>query len=177
MAAPFVTGGETYMHGLTYSGHPLTTAIASSVIGIYQRERVLDNVRALTPRFEAGLQELRRIPIVGDVRGMGFFWALEMVKDRETKELFDAHEADWLLRSELSRHMDELGLLCRLDDRGEPVIQLSPPLVSDAALLDRIVDIVGTAADRASHAWSGSSAATADPRHLPPIPTGKLGAA
>jgi adenosylmethionine-8-amino-7-oxononanoate aminotransferase len=177
MAAPFVTGGETYMHGLTYSGHPLTTAIASSVIGIYQRERVLDNVRALAPRFEAGLQELRRIPLIGDVRGMGFFWALEMVKDRETKELFDANEADWLLRSELSRHMDDLGLLCRLDDRGEPVIQLSPPLVSDAALLDRIVDIVGTAAERASNAWSGSSAPTADPRHLPPRPNGKLGAA
>jgi hypothetical protein len=73
--------------------------------------------------------------------------------------------------------MDDLGLLCRLDDRGEPVIQLSPPLVSDAALLDRIVDIVGTAAERASNAWSGSSAPTADPRQLPPRPSGKLGAA
>ena len=168
MAAPFVTGGETYMHGLTYSAHPLTTAIASSVIGIYQREQVLENVRDLSPRFEAGLQELRRIPLVGDVRGMGFFWALEMVKDRETKELFSSDEADWLLRKELSRHMDDMGLLCRLDDRGEPVIQLSPPLVSDAALIDRIVDIVGTAAERAWVAWNGSSAPAADPRRLPP---------
>jgi adenosylmethionine-8-amino-7-oxononanoate aminotransferase len=102
---------------------------------------------------------------------------LELVKDRQTKELFDADEADWLLRSELSKHMDDLGLLCRLDDRGEPVIQLSPPLVADAALLDRITDIVGTAAERAWTAWSGSRAATADPRSLPQRSQDKRGAA
>ena len=183
MAEPFVTGGETFMHGLTYSGHPLSTAIADRVLEIYERDGVFDNVKALAPRFEAGLQELRRVPLVGDVRGMGFFWALELVKDRDTKELFDADEADWLLRSELSRHMDDLGLLCRLDDRGEPVIQLSPPLVSDAALIDRIIDIVGTAADRAWAAWSGSATGSADPALLAPRSaharprTGKLGAA
>jgi len=167
MAAPFVTGGHTYMHGHTYSGHPLTTAIGATVLDIYARDGVFDNVRGITPRFEAGLQELRRIPLVGDVRGMGYFWALELVKDRDTKERFTADEADWLLRRELSAHMDELGLLCRLDDRGEPVIQLSPPLVSHAALIDRIVDIVGTAAERAWDAWNGSSAPVADPRRLP----------
>jgi adenosylmethionine-8-amino-7-oxononanoate aminotransferase len=177
ISAPFVTGGETYMHGLTYSGHPLTTAIADKVLEIYERDSVFENVRDLAPRFEAGLEELRRIPMVGDVRGMGFFWALELVKDRQTKELFDADEADWLLRSELSKHMDDLGLLCRLDDRGEPVIQLSPPLVADAALLDRITDIVGTAAERAWTAWSGSRAATADPRSLPQRSQDKRGAA
>lgn len=179
MAAPFVTGGETYMHGLTYSGHPLTTAIADKVLEIYERDEVFENVKSLAPRFQAGLEELRRIPLVGDVRGMGFFWALEMVKDRQTKELFDADEADWLLRKELSKHMDNLGLLCRLDDRGEPVIQLSPPLVADEALLDRIVDIVGTAAERAWTAWSGSSAPAANPALLAPPPArgGKLGAA
>ncbi|MFM7597303.1 MAG: aminotransferase class III-fold pyridoxal phosphate-dependent enzyme, partial [Actinomycetota bacterium] len=160
MAAPFVTGGHTYMHGHTYSGHPLTTAIAASVLRIYERDQVFENVRDLSPRFESGLQELRRIPLVGDVRGMGYFWALELVRDRQTKERFSADEADWLLRSELSAHMDRHGLLCRLDDRGEPVIQLSPPLVSDAALLDRIVDIVGTAAERAWKAWSGEAAPT-----------------
>lgn len=165
MAEPFVTGGETYMHGLTYSGHPLTTAIADRVLEIYERDNVLGNVRELAPRFAAGLEELRRIPLVGDVRGMGFFWALELVKDRETKQLFDADEADWLLRKELSRHMDELGLLCRLDDRGEPVIQLSPPLVSDAALLDRILNIVGTATERAWRAWNGAPSAA-------PLPIG-----
>ncbi len=158
MAAPFITGGHTFMHGHTWSGHPLATAIASTVLRIYEREQVFENVRDLAPRFAAGLQELRRIPLVGDVRGMGFFWALELVKDRETKGAFSSDEADWLLRQELSGHMDELGLLCRLDDRGEPVIQLSPPLVSDAALLDRIVDIVGTATERAWHAWSGEAA-------------------
>ena len=175
MAEPFVTGGTTFLHGLTYSGHPVTSAIANCVISIYQRENVFENVRALAPSFESGLQELRRIPLIGDVRGMGFLWALELVKDRETKELFDQREADWLLRNELSRHMDDLGLICRLDDRGEPVIQLSPPLVSDAALLDRIVDIVGTSTERAWDTWSGSP--SADPRSLPPSSDGKLGAA
>lgn len=177
MAAPFVTGGHTYMHGHTYSGHPLTTAIGAEVIRIYERDRVFDNVRELAPRFEAGLEELRRIPLVGDVRGMGYFWALELVKDRSTKERFTAEEADWLLRSELSTHMDNLGLLCRLDDRGEPVIQLSPPLVSDAAMLDRIIDIVGTATERAWTAWSESNAPKARARRAPAAAGGKLGAA
>lgn len=177
MAAPFVTGGHTYMHGHTYSGHPLTTAIGAEVLRIYERDQVFGNVRDLSPRFEAGLQELRRIPLVGDVRGMGFFWALELVKDRSTKERFTAEEADWLLRSELSAHMDSLGLLCRLDDRGEPVIQLSPPLVSDAAMIDRIVDIVGTATERAWTAWSESNAPKSRSRRVPAPAGGKLGAA
>ena len=158
MAEPFVTGGQTFMHGYTYSGHPMCTAVGASAIRIYEREHVFDNVRALAPGFASGLEELRRIPLVGDVRGMGFFWALELVKDRETRARFSSDEARWLLRSELSARMDELGLLCRLDDREEPVIQLSPPLVSDAALLDRIVDIVGTATEQAWHAWSGEAA-------------------
>ena len=177
MAAPFVTGGHTYMHGHTYSGHPLTTAIGAEVLRIYERDRIFDNVRTLAPRFEAGLQELRRIPLVGDVRGMGYFWALELVKDRTTKERFTPEEADWLLRSELSTHMDNLGLLCRLDDRGEPVIQLSPPLVSDAAMLDRIVDIVGAATERAWTAWSESNVPKSRSRRAPVPASGKLGAA
>jgi adenosylmethionine-8-amino-7-oxononanoate aminotransferase len=142
------------MHGLTFGGHPLTTAIALAVLDIYEREQVFENVRALEPFLGARLEQLRANPLVGDVRGAGFFWAVELVKDRETQETFDDDEAQWLLRTELSGHMDELGLLCRLDDRGDPVIQISPPLVSDEATLDRIVSIIGEATDRAHRSWS-----------------------
>ena len=111
---------------------------------------MLENVRANEAYLEKRLNELRRVPLVGDVRGVGHFFALEMVKDRDTKETFEGAEADWLLREVLSARMYESGLLCRLDDRGEPVIQLSPPLVADQKVLGRIVDIV---ADAVEYAW------------------------
>lgn len=154
MAEPFVSGGHTFMHGSTYSGHPLSTAVADAVLDAYEQDGVFAHVRELAPRLAARLQELRRIPLVGDVRGQGFFWALELVKDPSTKATFTTAEANWLLREELSGHMHDLGLLCRLDDRGEPVIQLAPPLVSDERTLDRMVDIVGTAVERA---WDRAS--------------------
>lgn len=158
MAEPFLSGSHTFMHGSTFSGHPLSTSIADAVLDVYEQDEVFENVRRLAPRLAAGLQELRRIPLVGDVRGQGFFWALELVKDPATKAAFTEAEANWLLRQELSGHMDDLGLLCRLDDRGEPVIQLAPPLVSDEHTLDRIVDIVGTAVERACQAWCRAGA-------------------
>jgi adenosylmethionine-8-amino-7-oxononanoate aminotransferase len=145
VAAPFLDGRAEYQHGLTFGGHPLATAVAEAALDVYEREAVPDRVRAREPFLAAGLAELRRIPLVGDVRGAGFFWAVELVRDRETKERFSAQEADWLLRGVLSAKLDALGLLCRLDDRGEPVIQLSPPLVADRALLGRMVEIVGEA--------------------------------
>jgi adenosylmethionine-8-amino-7-oxononanoate aminotransferase len=153
VAAPFVTGDVTYLHGLTFSGHPLCAAVAHAALDLYESEDVLARVRALEPGLRAGLESLRRVPLVGDVRGAGFFWALELVRDRATKAPFSPAEADWLLREVLSARMEELGLLCRLDDRGEPVVQLSPPLVADAALLDRVVSIVGEALESAWGAW------------------------
>lgn len=152
VSEPFVSGAATYQHGLTFSGHPLATSVASAALDVYQRENVLDNVRALEPHLRDSLEELRRVPLVGDVRGAGFFWAVELVRDRETRERFSPEDADWLLRRVLSERMDKLGLLCRLDDRGEPVIQLSPPLVADRELLNRMVGIVGEALETASAA-------------------------
>jgi adenosylmethionine-8-amino-7-oxononanoate aminotransferase len=154
VAEPFASGAATYMHGLTFSGHPLTTAISLTVLDIYEREQVFENVRSLEGYFASTLHELRANPLVGDIRGAGFLWSIELVKDRETRETFNEVEAQWLLRDELSGHMDELGLLCRLDDRGDPVIQLSPPLVTDAKDIDRIVSIIGEATDRAQKSWS-----------------------
>jgi adenosylmethionine-8-amino-7-oxononanoate aminotransferase len=159
VSAPFVSGEHTYMLGLTLSGHPLSTAIASETIDIYEEVDALARVREHENVLSRKLNELRRIPLVGDVRGAGFFWAIEMVKDRNSKATFEGAEADWLLRDEMSDHMSALGLLCRLDDRGDPVIQLSPPLVADEALLDRMVDIVGSALEGAWSSWQGRAAA------------------
>jgi adenosylmethionine-8-amino-7-oxononanoate aminotransferase len=147
VAEPFVRG--YYAHGLTYSAHPMTSAIALKALEIYERDRVIDNVRENEPYLRSALDELRRVPLVGDVRGAGFFWSVEMVKDRDTRETFAGAEADWLLRGVLSEQMAKLGLLCRLDDRGDPVIQLSPPLVADRQVLDEMVGIVGEALEAA----------------------------
>jgi adenosylmethionine-8-amino-7-oxononanoate aminotransferase len=150
VAEPFVTGKAFYNHGTTYSGHPVSAAIGSAVLDIYDREGVVENVKKNHAYLERRLGELRRIPLVGDVRGVGHFWALEMVKDRDTKQTFEGAEADWLLRQVLSQRLYDDGLLCRLDDRGDPVVQLSPPLIADEELLGRIVDIVGEAVE---YAW------------------------
>jgi adenosylmethionine-8-amino-7-oxononanoate aminotransferase len=150
VAEPFVSGQAFYNHGTTYSGHPVTAAIGAKVIDLYERENVLANVRANEPFLQERLGELLRVPLVGDVRGAGHFFALEMVKDRDTKQTFEGDEADWLLRRVLSARLFENGLLCRLDDRGDPVIQISPPLVADQKLLGRIVDILG---DAVEYAW------------------------
>jgi len=153
VAEPFVSGRQLYMHGLTFSGHPLSTAVASAALDVYESESVLESVRENEPYLRRRLEELRAIPLVGDVRGAGFFWALELVADRETRLTFEQADADWLLREVLSEQMDTLGLLCRLDDRGDPVVQLSPPLVADRAVLDRMVDIVARALEAAWSAW------------------------
>ena len=138
VVAPLVEKQSMFRHGITFAGHPLSAAIALKSIEIFEREQVLDNVRALTPYLAAKLQELRALPIVGDVRGAGFFWAVELVKD-EANTRFDQAERDDLLRGFLPRRLREAGLIARTDDRGDSVIQIAPPLISDAGLLDAIV--------------------------------------
>ena len=145
VAAPFSDGELTFMHGLTFGGHPAACAMALKVIEIIEREDVLGNVRRNEAPMRAALEELREIAIVGDIRGAGHFWAIELVKDQTTKETFEGEEADWLLRQILSEELADAGLLCRLDDRGDPVLQLSPPLVADMDLFHEIVDIVRVA--------------------------------
>ena len=150
VAQPFITGQVTYTHGVTFSGHPAAMAAGLATMDIYEREKVIENVVANEPGIQRRLDDLRRIPIVGDVRGMGHFWAVELVKDPATKQTFEGEEADWLLRRVLSAQLFDNGLLCRLDDRGDPVVQLSPPLVADDAVLDRIVNILGGALEHAA---------------------------
>jgi adenosylmethionine-8-amino-7-oxononanoate aminotransferase len=132
VADPFMEGKEMFAHGLTFGGHPIAAAIAMANLDIYENEDLNGHVLAKEPEFRDMLEGLHRdLPIVGDVRGAGYFQAIELVKDRDTKETFNAEESETLLRGFLSGALYEHGLICRADDRGDPVIQLAPPLVAD----------------------------------------------
>jgi adenosylmethionine-8-amino-7-oxononanoate aminotransferase len=130
LAAPFLDGTNSFTHGFTFGGHPICAAVALANLDAFEREGVLDNVRANEGALRATLESLRELPIVGDVRGAGYFYAIELVKDKETKESFDDEESETLLRGFLSGELYRRGLICRADDRGDPVIQLSPPLIA-----------------------------------------------
>ncbi len=127
---PFLEGNTSFTHGFTWGGHPMCAAVAMANLDVFEDEGILENVRAHEGDFRAMLDSLRDIPIVGDVRGAGYFQAIELVKDRDTRESFNDAESESLLRGFLSGELFEKGLICRADDRGDPVIQLSPPLIS-----------------------------------------------
>jgi adenosylmethionine-8-amino-7-oxononanoate aminotransferase len=138
---PLITAGRQFRHGITFGGHPLSAAVALKSIEIFQRDRVLENVRVLEGHLRQRLNGLRTLPIVGDVRGAGFFWAVELVKDDHNTR-FEQAERERLLRDYLPRRLREVGMIARLDDRGDSVFHIAPPLISDRALLDEIVDLM-----------------------------------
>ena len=127
---PFLEGTNSFMHGLTFGGHPMAAAVAMANLDVFEEEDILDNVRTNEPVMRSMLESMRDIPIVGDVRGAGYFMAVELVRDQETKETFNSQECEELLRGFLSPELFRRGLICRADDRGDPVIQLSPPLIA-----------------------------------------------
>jgi adenosylmethionine-8-amino-7-oxononanoate aminotransferase len=142
---PFVEGTRSFTHGITFGGHPVQTAIALKNIEIMKRERIVEGVQENEARFRATLEQLLDLPICGDVRGAGYFWAVELVKDKETRQTFTPEECESLLRGFLSNRLFEKGLICRADDRGDPVVQVSPPLVAGQQEFDEIVGILGEA--------------------------------
>jgi adenosylmethionine-8-amino-7-oxononanoate aminotransferase len=142
VAEPFMEGLNSFTHGFTFAGHPVCSAIALANIDALEREHVLDNVRSNEPAFRAMLDSLRDIPIVGDVRGAGYFHAIELVRDQGTKETFSDEESETLLRGFLSGELYRRGLICRADDRGDPVIQLSPPLIAGPEQFEEIEAIL-----------------------------------
>jgi adenosylmethionine-8-amino-7-oxononanoate aminotransferase len=142
VAAPLFDAGRTLLHGVTFGGHPMCAAVALEVLDIYEQDRVFENVRALEGHLESRLRTLLDLPLVGDVRGAGFFWALELVAD-EHGGRFGAAERERLLRGYLPERLLEAGLIARADDRGDSVLQIAPPLIADRALLDTIVDRLG----------------------------------
>ena len=142
VAEPFLDGLHSFTHGFTFGGHPICAAIALANLDAMEREGVLDNVRANESRLRAMLESLRDLPIVGDVRGAGYFHAIELVKDKETKESFSEAEAETLLRGYLSAELYSRGLICRADDRGDPVVQFSPPLIAGPEQFEEIEAIL-----------------------------------
>jgi adenosylmethionine-8-amino-7-oxononanoate aminotransferase len=125
---PFRHGTTSFAHGFTFGGHPVSAAVALANLDIIEREGLNQRVATKAPAFRAQLETLLDLPIVGDVRGAGYFYGIELVKDKETRESFDEAESERLLRGFLSKALFEAGLYCRADDRGDPVIQLAPPL-------------------------------------------------
>ncbi len=139
---PFSDGKTTFGHGYTFGGHPVSAAVALANLDIFEREGLNDHVRTQSPVLRAKLEQLLELPIVGDVRGEGFFFGIELVKDKETKETFDTDESERLLRGFLSTALFEAGLYCRADDRGDPVVQLAPPLISGPDEFEEIYRIL-----------------------------------
>ncbi len=139
---PFLSGTATFSHGFTFGGHPVSTAVALANLDLFEKEDLVGGVERRAADFRRVLDGLRDLPIVGDVRGDGFFYGIEMVKDKATKESFDDAESERLLRGFLSGALFEAGLVCRADDRGDPVIQLAPPLICEQEHFELIGEIL-----------------------------------
>jgi adenosylmethionine-8-amino-7-oxononanoate aminotransferase len=142
VAEPFLQGTASFAHGFTFGGHPVSCAIGLANIEIMERERLCENVRENEAAFRAMLDSLRDLPIVGDVRGAGYFQAIELVRDKDTKETFNDEESEKLLRGYLSGELYGRGLICRTDDRGDPIVQLSPPLIAGPEQFEEIESIL-----------------------------------
>ncbi len=147
---PFLQGNNAFMHGFTWGGHPMCAAVAMANLDVFEEEHINENVLENEPHFRAMLDSLRDIPIVGDVRGAGYFQAIELVKDRDTQLSFDKDESETLLRGFLSGELFRRGLICRADDRGDPVVQLSPPLISGPEHFEEIEGILRPVLEEAS---------------------------
>ncbi|GAB3611453.1 aspartate aminotransferase family protein [Humibacter ginsengiterrae] len=139
---PFKHAEASFPHGYTFGGHPVSAAVALENLDIFEEEKLNEHVRENSPLFRAELETLLDLPIVGDVRGAGYFFGIELVKDKATKETFDDEESERLLRGFLSKALFDAGLYCRADDRGDPVIQLSPPLTIGPSEFGQIRDIL-----------------------------------
>ena len=133
-------------------------------LDILEREDLNAHVREKEGEFRSALESLYDIPIVGEVRGDGYFFAIELVKDQETKESFDHEESENLLRGFLSGELYRRGLICRADDRGDPVVQFSPRVITDTEQFEEIVDVLRpTLEEAARRVGRGSAEAHARP--------------
>jgi adenosylmethionine-8-amino-7-oxononanoate aminotransferase len=148
---PFRKGTTYFPHGYTFGGHPVSAAVALANLDILEREGLYQHVREQAPAFRATLEKLLDLPIVGDVRGEGFFYGIELVKDKATRETFDDDESEVLLRGFLSKALFDAGLYCRADDRGDAVVQLAPPLIVGQPEFDEMEQVLRSVL---SEAWS-----------------------
>jgi adenosylmethionine-8-amino-7-oxononanoate aminotransferase len=147
---PFLADGAMFAHGYTFGGHPVSTAVAMANLDIFEREGLNEHVRGNEDAFRATLEKLEDLPIVGDVRGTGYFYGIELVKDKATKETFSDEECERILYGFVSKQLFAEGLYCRADDRGDPVVQLAPPLICDQEHFDEMEQILRTVLDKAA---------------------------
>ncbi len=147
---PFRHGHTSFLHGYTFGGHPVSAAVALENLAIFDEEGLNERVRENSPLFRASLEKLLDLPIVGDVRGDGYFFGIELVKDKATRETFNDDESERLLRGFLSGALYDAGLYCRADDRGDPVIQLAPPLTIGPSEFDELEQILRDVLTRAA---------------------------
>jgi len=139
---PFLREKKAFLHGYTWGGHPVGAAVALANLDAFEREGILDQVRSNEGAFRATLERLLDLPIVGDVRGAGYFYGIELVRDKTTRETLTEEECQRILYGYLSKALWDAGLYCRADDRGDPVIQLSPPLIVGQAEFDEMERIL-----------------------------------
>jgi adenosylmethionine-8-amino-7-oxononanoate aminotransferase len=151
LAKPFLKDTNWFAHGVTFGGHPVASAVALANLDIFAREDLNGHVRANEALFRSYLEKLKDLPIVGDVRGDGYFYGIELVKDRDSRETFNDDESERLLRGFLSKALFDAGLYCRADDRGDPVVQLAPPLICDETHFAEMEQILRTVL---SEAWT-----------------------
>jgi adenosylmethionine-8-amino-7-oxononanoate aminotransferase len=148
---PFLEGHNTFAHGITFGGHPVSSAVALANLDLFENEKILEGVREREGAFRSTLEKLHDLPIIGDIRGAGYFYGLELVRDKQTRASFSHEETEWLLRGFLSPALFDAGLICRADDRGDPVIQLAPPLICEQEQFDEIESILRSVL---TEAWS-----------------------
>ena len=140
---PFLEEGNSFLHGFTFAGHPVSCAVGAANLDIFDQEHLLEYVLSTQDFFRQSLEGLYELPMVGDVRGDGFFYAIELVKDQNLRTSFNERESNRLLRGFLSNALLDAGLICRADNRGgDPVIQLSPPLVCGEEEISKITSIL-----------------------------------
>jgi adenosylmethionine-8-amino-7-oxononanoate aminotransferase len=139
VAEPFLHGDVSYAHGITFGGHPVSCAVALANVEVLESEGILAHVESSEKAFAERLHGLRDLPVVGDVRGAGYFWAIELVRDPAHPEArFSVEERSTLIRGQVAPRLFESGLICRADDRVDPVVQLSPVLTCGEVELDEI---------------------------------------
>jgi len=139
---PFGKGSTVFQHGYTFGGHPVSCAVGLANLDIFEREDLLGNVLRNENAFRQTLEKLYDLPIVGNIRGDGYFYGIELVKDKNTKATFDAAESERILRGYVSGALFENGLYCRADDRGDPVVQVAPPLICGQAEFDEMEQVL-----------------------------------
>jgi Adenosylmethionine-8-amino-7-oxononanoate aminotransferase len=130
---------EEFPHGFTASGHPVGCAIALKAIDVVMNEGLAENVRALTPKFEAGLAYLAENPNIGEWRGKGLMGALEAVKDKATKTPFPG---DLSVSERIANSCTDHGLICR--PLGQSIV-LCPPFIMTEAQMDEMFEKLGAA--------------------------------